>query len=137
MPWHYCSASAFQDVVVVTLAVRAVRQAAALVERVRQAPDKKAFGHGRWRARTLAGGALAAMLILIGATTYIVIENIMGRSVQQADERRAAAALTNRKAEEAGHKARAAAEAEISCKGEEAEKKRLAAQQERQTRSTA
>src|SRR6516162_5515332 len=113
------------------------RDAAALVERVREVPDKKAFTHGRWRARTLAGAALAAMLILIGATTYIVIQNIMGRSVQQADERRAAAALTNRKAEEAGREARAAAEAEISRKVEEAEQQRLVAEQERQARAAA
>src|SRR5262252_6047783 len=50
------------------------RDAATLVERVREALDKKAFGYARRRARTLAGAALAAVLILIGTSTYLVIQ---------------------------------------------------------------
>src|SRR5262252_9095734 len=113
------------------------RDAAALVERVREAPDKKAFGHGRWRARTLAGGALAAMLILIGASTYMFIQHILQADVNWQEGRRAAEAQTNRKAEEVGRQARAAAEAEITRKVEEAEKQRLVAEQERQARAAA
>src|SRR5262249_13600801 len=103
------------------------RDVAALVERVRDALDKKTFGNARWRARTLAG-ALAAMLILIGASTYIVIQQILQADLKWQEERRAAEAETNRKAEEVGRQARAAAEAEISRKVEEAEKQRLAAE---------
>src|SRR6516225_9975264 len=113
------------------------RDAAALVERVRQVPDKKAFGHGRWRARTLAGGALAAMLILIGASTYMFIQHIVQADVDWQEGRRAAEAETNRKAEEVGRQARAAAEAEISRKVEEAEKQRLVAERERQRQARA
>ena len=111
------------------------RDAAALVERVREALDKKAFGHARWRARTLAGAALAAMLILIGASTYIVIQHIQQADLKWQEERRAAETQTIRKAEEVGRQARAAAEAEISRKVEEAEKQRLAAEQEWQVRA--
>src|SRR6516164_1826852 len=113
------------------------RDAAALVERVREALDKKAFGHPWLRARTLAGAALAAMLILIGASTYLVIQPILQADLKWPEERRTAEAETNRQAEEAGRQARAAAEAEISRKVEEAEKQRLAAEQERQARAVA
>jgi tetratricopeptide (TPR) repeat protein len=112
------------------------RDAEALVERVRKALNNKAFGHARWRARTLAGAAVAAVLILIGTSTYIFVQHILGQSVQW-EERRAAEAETNRKAEEAGRQARAAAEAEINRKVEEAEKQRLATERERQTRAAA
>src|SRR5215468_9676011 len=58
------------------------RDAAALVERVCKLLDKKeAFGQVRWRARTLAGAALAAMLILIGASTYMFIQHILQADV--------------------------------------------------------
>src|SRR6516165_8098034 len=113
------------------------RDAAALVERVREALDKKASGHAWRRPRTLAGAALAAMLILIGASTYLVIQPILQADLKWPEQRRTAEAETNRKAEEVGRQARAAAEAEISRKVEEAEKQRLAAEQERQTRAAA
>jgi TIR domain len=45
------------------------RDMEALVERLREALDNKGFGHA-WRARTLAGAALAAVLIFIGASVY-------------------------------------------------------------------
>ena len=113
------------------------RDAEAVVERVREALDNKAFGQARWRARPLAAAALAAVLILIGASTSIFVQHLLGQSVQQAAERRAAEAQTNRKAEEAGRQARAAAEAEINRKVEEVEKQPLAAEQERQARAAA
>src|SRR5215468_7064727 len=71
------------------------RDVAALVERVREALDKKAFGQARWRARTLAGAALAAMLILIGASTYMFIQHILQADVKWPEERRTAEAETN------------------------------------------
>ena len=52
------------------------QDAEALVERVREALDKKTFGHARWRARTLAGAVLAAVLILIGTGSYIFVQHI-------------------------------------------------------------
>src|SRR5262249_49042183 len=117
------------------------RDTEALVGRVREALDNKAVGHARWRARTLAeaavaaGGALAAMLILIGASSYLVIQPILQADLKWPEERRTAEVETNRKAEEVGRQARAAAEAEISRKVEDAEKQRLAAEQERQARA--
>src|SRR5262249_27264006 len=113
------------------------RDVAALVERVREAIDKKAFGHAWWPARGLAGAALAVMLILIGASSSIFVQHILQADVHWQEERRAAEAETNRKAEEVGRQARAAAEAEISRKVEEAEKQRLAAERERQAKAAA
>src|SRR6516225_1638088 len=113
------------------------RDTEALVERVREALDKKAFGHAWWPARRLAGAALAAMLILIGASSAIFVQHILQVDVNWQEDRRAAEGETNRKAEEVGRQARAAAEAEISRKVEEAEKQRLAAERERQARAAA
>src|SRR6516162_6637253 len=111
------------------------RDTEALVERVREALDRKGFA--RWRPRTFASAALAATVILIGASTYIGIQYILQADLKWQEERRAAEAETNRKAEEVGRQARAAAEAEINRKTEEAEKQRLAAEQERQARAAA
>src|SRR5215472_7449356 len=125
------------------------RDVEALVERVRGALDNKVFGHARWRARTVAGAAIAAVLILIGMASYTFVQHPLPQGAQQADlkgeeKRRAAEAEANRKAEEvekqrlaAGQErqARAAAEAEANRKAEEKEKQRLAAEQERQARA--
>src|SRR6516225_3277754 len=113
------------------------RDAAALVERVREALDKKAFGQIRRRARTLAALALAAMLILIGAGTHMFIQHVLQANVNWQEGRRAAEAETNHNAEEASRQARAAAETEVNRKVEDAEKQRLAAEQERQARAVA
>src|SRR5437764_4768682 len=112
------------------------RDAATLVEWVQGALDKKAYGHTRWRARMLAGAAVAAALILIGTSASIFVRHIPQADVKWQEERRAAEAEANRKAEEAGRQARAAAEAEIRT-AEEAEKQRLATAQERQARAAA
>src|SRR6516225_9302245 len=114
------------------------RDAAALVERVREVLDKKeAFGQVRWRARRLAGAALAAMLLQNGASNSMFIQHSLQADVNWQEGRLAAEAQTNRKAEEVGRQARAAAEAEITRKVEEAEKQRLVAEQERQARAAA
>src|SRR5262249_51437632 len=57
------------------------RDVAAVVERVREALNKKAFGQVRWRARTLAGAALAAMLVLIGVSASIFVQHILQADV--------------------------------------------------------
>src|SRR5215472_2835781 len=107
------------------------RDAATLVERVREALDAPR------RVRTLARAALAAMLVLLGASTYALIQHSLQADLRSEEEHRAADVETNRKAEAAGHQARAAAEAEISRKVEEAEKQRLATEQERLARAAA
>src|SRR5437764_145394 len=94
------------------------RDAATLVERVREALDKKAYGHTRWQAPMLAGAAVAAALILIGTSASIFVRHIPQADVKWQEERRAAEAEANRKAEET-------------------EKERLAAEQERQARAPA
>jgi tetratricopeptide (TPR) repeat protein len=118
------------------------RDVEALIERVREA-----FGHARWRARTLADAAVAGVLILIGTGTYIFVQHNLGQGVQQADlkweeKRTAAEAEANRKAEEA-EKQRLATEQErqaraaAAAEAREAEIQRLAAEQERQARAVA
>src|SRR5262249_21174945 len=111
------------------------RDAATLVERVREALDRK--GYARWRTHTSASAGLAAAVILIGASTYLGIQHIRQADLKWQEERRAAEAETNRRAGEVGRQARAAAEAEISRKVEEAEKQQLAAEQERRARAEA
>src|SRR6516164_9064498 len=83
------------------------RDTEALVERVREALDKKAFGHAWWPASRSAGAALAAMLILIGASSSIFVQHILQADVNWQEDRRAAEAETNRKAEQVGRQARA------------------------------
>ena len=122
------------------------QDAEALVERVREALDNKASLLARWRARIMAGAAVAALLILIGTGTYIIAPHILAQTEQWQEKRKAAEAEANRKAEEAEkqrlaaeqeRQARAAAEVEANRKAEEAEKQRLAAEQERRARAAA
>src|SRR5262249_7237761 len=59
------------------------RDAATVVERVREALDRK--GYARWRARTLT----SATVILIGAGTYIGIQHILQADHKWQEERMA------------------------------------------------
>ncbi|MGB6348708.1 MAG: DUF4189 domain-containing protein [Pseudolabrys sp.] len=83
-----------------------------------------------WRRRSVAGAAVAAVLVLIGVGGYAFIQRAVEKSVQRS---------TADKAEQKPQ-ARAVAEAEAVRKADEAERQRLAAlkaDQERQARAAA
>jgi hypothetical protein len=114
-----------------------------------------------WRKKSLAGAALAAVLLLIGVGGYAFIQRTVEKSVQRstadkAEQKPQARVVeeseAKRKADEAERQrlatlkadqerqARAAAEAEAKRKADEAERQRLAdlkADQERQARAAA
>jgi cytoskeletal protein RodZ len=114
-----------------------------------------------WRKKSLAGAALAAVLLLIGVGGYAFIQRTVEKSVQRSTadkaEQKPQARVVDeseakRKADEAERQrlatlkadqerqARAAAEAEAKRKADEAERQRLAdlkADQERQARAAA
>jgi TIR domain len=122
------------------------QDAEALVERVHEVLDNKASGFARWRARIMAGAAVAALLIFIGTGTYIFAQHILAQAEQWQEKRRAAEAEANREAAEMEkqrlaaeqeRQAKAAVEVEANRKAEATEKQRLAAEQERRTRAAA
>ncbi|HMF20557.1 MAG TPA: tetratricopeptide repeat protein [Pseudolabrys sp.] len=134
------------------------RDAEALLERVNEALDSE-FGWQRpRRLRAAVGMAVITVLVLIGWSSYALFRHTLERNVQQAElkweqERKAAEAEANRKAEQAEQQrlaalkaeeeerqAKVAADAEAKRKADEAERQRLAAvkaEQERQARAAA
>src|SRR6516162_8692004 len=101
------------------------RDAAVLVERVREALDKKAFGHAWRRGRALAGAAQTNHNAEEASRqARAAAETEVNRKVEDAEKQRLAA--------EQERQARAVAEAEAKRKSEEAEQQRRAAEQERQ-----
>src|SRR6516165_151782 len=123
------------------------RDVQALIERLREALGDKG-GLARWRGRALAGVAVIAVLLLIGAGSYVFLGHLVERGVQQAElkleeERKAAEADANRKVMDAAAKAeqdrqaKAAQDAEAKRKADEAEQQRQAAikaEQDRQAK---
>jgi len=114
------------------------RDVQALIERLREALGDKG-GLARWRGRALAGVAVIAVLLLIGAGSYVFLGHLVERGVQQAElkleeERKAAEADANRKVMDAAAKAeqdrqaKAAQDAEAKRKADEAEQQRVDAQ---------
>jgi|SRR6516165_1735216 tetratricopeptide (TPR) repeat protein len=124
------------------------RDVQALIERLREALGDKG-GLARWRGRALAGVAVIAVLLLIGAGSYVFLGHLVERGVQQAElkleeERKAAEADANRKVMDAAAKAeqdrqaKAAQDAEAKRKADEAEQQRQAAikaEQDRQAKA--